>query len=131
MTTKTETKRILIVDDEPTILLTLSYTLRSKDVEVITASRLEPAEEALERYTFDLVIVDIRMSGILGVEGLELLSYIKRKWPKTEVIIMTAYGSDEVKEEAYQRGARFYYTKPIDIDALLQRVGELGIPVKR
>jgi len=131
MTTKTETKRILIVDDEPTILLTLSYTLRSKDVEVITASRLEPAEEALERYTFDLVIVDIRMSGILGIEGLELLSYIKRKWPQTEVIIMTAYGSEEVKEEAYQRGAGFYYTKPIDIDALLQRVGEMGIPVKR
>jgi DNA-binding NtrC family response regulator len=130
MTTKTETKRILIVDDEPTILLTLSYTLRSKDVEVITASRLEPAEEALDRYTFDLVIVDIRMSGILGIEGLELLSYIKRKWPQTEVIIMTAYGSEEVKEEAYQRGARFYYTKPIDIAALLQRVGEMGIPVK-
>jgi DNA-binding NtrC family response regulator len=100
-------------------------------VEVITASRLEPAEEALERYTFDLVIVDIRMSGILGIEGLELLSYIKRKWPQTEVIIMTAYGSEEVKEEAYQRGAGFYYTKPIDIDALLQRVGEMGIPVKR
>jgi DNA-binding response OmpR family regulator len=40
-------KRILIVDDEPTILLTLSYALRSKDVEVVTASRLEPAEEAL------------------------------------------------------------------------------------
>lgn len=131
MTTKTETKRILIVDDEPTILLTLSYTLRSKDVEVITASRLEPAEEALDRYTFDLVIVDIRMSGILGIEGLELLSYIKRKWPQTEVIIMTAYGSEEVKEDAYQRGARFYYTKPIDIDALLQRVSEMGIPVKR
>jgi DNA-binding NtrC family response regulator len=131
MTTKAETKRILIVDDEPTILLTLSYTLRSKDVEVITASRLEPAEEALDRYTFDLVIVDIRMSGILGIEGLELLSYIKRKWPQTEVIIMTAYGSEEVKEDAYQRGARFYYTKPIDIDALLQRVSEMGIPVKR
>jgi len=44
---------------------------------------------------------------------------------------MTAYGSEEVKEEAYQRGAGFYYTKPIDIDALLQRVGEMGIPVKR
>jgi DNA-binding response OmpR family regulator len=129
--TKTETKRILIVDDEPTILLTLSYTLRSKDVEVITASRLEPAEEALNRYSFDLVIVDIRMSGILGIEGLELLSYIKRQWPKTEVIIMTAYGSEEIKQEAYERGAEYYYTKPIDIDALMLRVSEMGIPVKR
>ena len=67
----TEPKRILIVDDEPANLLALSYTMRAKEVEVITASRLEPAEEALARYAFDLVIVDIRMSGILGIEGLE------------------------------------------------------------
>ncbi len=130
MLTKTEPKRILIVDDEPTILLTLSYALRSKDVEVITASRLEPAEEALSRYSFDLVIVDIRMSGILGIEGLELLSYIKRYWPNTEVIVMTAYGSDEIKQEAFGRGARYYYNKPLDIEELAERVRSLGIPVK-
>ena len=131
MSVKTETKRILIVDDEPTILLSLSYTLRSSDVEVITASRLEPAEEALSRYPFDLVIVDIRMSGVLGIEGLELLSYIKRNWPKTEVIVMTAYGSEEMKQEAYERGALHYFTKPIDIEDLMKRARDLGIPVRR
>jgi len=130
MAVKTDTKRILIVDDEPTILLTLSYALRSSDVEVITASRLETAEEALERYSFDLVIVDIRMSGILGVEGLELLTYIKRYWPKIEVIIMTAHGSEEIRKDAYERGACHYYNKPIDIVELMQRVCDLGIPVK-
>jgi len=129
MLVRTETKRILIVDDEPTILLTLSYALRTKDVEVITASRLEPAEEALNRYHFDLVIVDIRMSGILGIEGLELLSYIKRQWPQTEVIIMTAYGSEEMKQEAHDRGATYYYNKPVDIADLIQRIRAMGIPV--
>jgi DNA-binding response OmpR family regulator len=124
------TKRILIVDDEPTILLTLSYALRSPGVEVITASRLEPAEEALSRYPFDVVIVDIRMSGIWGVEGLELLGYIKRRWPDTVVIIMTAYGSEELKQDALERGARYYFNKPIDIEDLMQRIRELGIPVK-
>jgi len=127
---KTEPKRILIVDDEPTILLTLSYALRSIGVEVITTSRLEPAEEALARYAFDLVIVDIRMSGILGIEGLELLSYIKRYWPKTEVIVMTAHGSAEIKQEAYGRGASYYYEKPVDITELAERVRSMGIPVK-
>ena len=127
---KTEPKRILIVDDEPTILLTLSYTRRSNGVEIITTSRLEPAEEALARYAFDLVIVDIRMSGILGIEGLELLSYIKRFWPKTEVIVMTAHGSDEIKQEAYGRGASYYYEKPVDIMELAERVRSMGIPVK-
>ncbi len=127
---KTEPKRILIVDDEPTILLTLSYALRSSGVEVITASRLEPAEEALSRYAFDLVIVDIRMSGILGIEGLELLSFIKRFWPKTEVIVMTAHGSSDIKQEAYGRGASYYYEKPVDIMELIERVRGMGIAVK-
>lgn len=126
-----EPKRVLIVDDEPTILLTLSYSLRSGDVEVVTASRLDSAEEALKRYRFDLVIVDIRMSGILGVEGLELLSYIKRQWPPTEVIVMTAYGSEDIRKEAYDRGASYYYNKPIDIEELFERIRGMGIPVKQ
>jgi len=123
-------KKILIVDDEPTILLTLSYALRSDEVEVVTASRLEPAEEALSRYQFDLVIADIRMSGMLGVEGLELLTYIKRYWPATAVIIMTAHGSDDIREEAYQRGATHYYTKPVDILELMEAIRKLGIPCR-
>lgn len=129
MPVKTEPKRLLIVDDEPTILLTLSYALRSDGLEVITASRLEPAEEALSRYRFDAVIVDIRMSGILGIEGLELLSYIKRNWPDTKVIVMTAHGSDQVRQEAYSLGATGYYDKPIDIRELALRLRSLGLPV--
>ena len=57
-------KKILIVDDEPTILMTLSHVLSNKDTTVITCERIEEAEEALARYTFDLVIADIRMSGM-------------------------------------------------------------------
>jgi len=123
-----ETKRILIVDDEPTILLSLSYCLKTDGVEVITSSRIEAAEEALSRYFFDLVIADIRMSGMYGVEGLELLSYIKKISPETAVIIMTAYGSDDIRAEADRRGAYHYYDKPVNIEHLLGKVRELGIP---
>lgn len=119
-------KKVLIVDDEPTIQLTLSYALRTAGFEVVTASRLESAEAALDRYDFDAVIADIRMSGILGVDGLELLSYIKRRWPETDVIIMTAYGSEEVRRDAYARGASMYYDKPIDIADLTKRLKEFG-----
>ena len=122
-------KRILIVDDEPTILLTLSHALKKDGIEVMLSRKIESAEEALNRYIFDLVIADIRMSGMYGIEGLELCSYIKEKSPKTEVIIMTAYGSDEMKEEAYKRGAYQYYEKPINIDDLLKKCAALGIPV--
>lgn len=122
-------KKILIVDDEPTILLTLSHLLSSKGNTVITSSRIEEAEEALGRYTFDLVLADIRLSGMYGIEGLELLSYVKKISPGTEVIIMTAYGSDEIKDDAYRRGAFHYYEKPIDIPSLVDKVESLGITV--
>ncbi len=122
-------KKILIVDDEPTILMTLSHLLSSKDSVVITSSRIEEAEEALARYTFNLVIADIRLSGMYGIEGLELLSFIKKISPTTEVIIMTAYGSDDIREDAYGRGAFYYYEKPIDIAHLISKVQTLGIQV--
>ena len=122
-------KKILIVDDEPTILMTLSHLLSAKESVVVTCSSMEEAEEALSRYAFDLVIADIRLSGMYGVEGLELLSYIKKISPSTEVIIMTAYGSEEIREDARRRGAFHYYEKPIDLADLVSKVRSLGIDV--
>ena len=127
MTTITETKKILIVDDEPAVLLALSNSLRSPGVEVVTASRLESAEAALEKYFFDLVIADIRMAGILGIEGLELLSYVKKNSAKTRVIIISGSESGDLRKQALERGADHYYDKPIDVAELMQRVKEMGM----
>jgi DNA-binding response OmpR family regulator len=127
MDTRTETKKILIVDDEPVVLAALSCNLRSRGVEVVTASRLESAEAALDKYFFDLVIADIRMSGILGVEGLELLSYVKKHAPKTKVIILSGSGSDDLRMQAMERGADHFCTKPLNIMEMMGRVRELGI----
>ena len=124
-----EIKKILIVDDEQSILLSLSHALSTEGVEVIACDEIEPAEEALANARFDLVIADIRMSGVNGIEGLELLSYIKRQYA-AEVIIMTGYGSEEIEAEAYRRGALHYFMKPVDIRALMNIVGGMGIPVK-
>ncbi|MDP2167535.1 MAG: response regulator [Thermodesulfovibrionales bacterium] len=124
-------KKILVVDDEPVILMALSHLLSNENTVVITSSRIEEAEEALVRYKFDLVIADIRLSGVDGIEGLELLSYVKKISPETAVIIMTAYGSDEMKEEAGRRGAYHYFEKPIDMDDLIKMVEELDIAVSK
>lgn len=122
-------KKIMIVDDERSILLSLSYALRAEGVEVFACDEISQAEEALENTGFDLVIADIRMSGINGIEGLELLRYIKERYG-TEVIVMTGYGTDEIEAEAYRLGALHYFNKPIDISELLSRVSATGIPVK-
>ena len=128
--TNTTLKKIMIVDDEPSILLSLSYALKAEGVEVITCNEIEQAEEALNNTHFDLVIADIRMSGVNGIEGLELLSYIKEHF-NTKVIIMTGYGTEEIEAEAYRRGAHHYFRKPVDIGELLKQVALADIPVKK
>lgn len=123
-------KKILVVDDEKSILLTLSHLLRNEGVEVVVCSEVEEAEAALNNGRFDLVIADIRMSGVTGIEGLELLNFIKERF-STEVIIMTGYGTPEIEQEAYARGAYHFFRKPVDTMELLDKVAALGIPVKR
>ncbi len=128
--TTADLKKIMIVDDEQSILLSLSYALKTEGVEVITCSEIEQAEAALNSTHFDMVIADIRMSGVNGIEGLELLSYIKKHYD-TKVIIMTGYGTDEIEADAYRRGAHYYFKKPVDIPELLKQVAQAGIPTRR
>lgn len=111
------TKRLLIVDDEETLTFSLYQTFITAPIEceVVTAVSGEEALKRLEKTLFDLVITDLAMPGI---NGLDLLSTIKTKNADTQVIVITAYGSDEREEEAYQRGADFYIEKPFDIREL-------------
>ncbi len=120
-------KKILIVDDEESILKVLSKALRRNRVEVITTSTIEQAEFAIRNAHFDVVLADIRLTGVLGRVGLELLSYVEKKSPGTKVIIMTGYGTPEVEEEAYEKGAFRYFDKPIDLTVLMDLFSEMGI----
>ncbi|MDO9081508.1 MAG: response regulator [Desulfuromonadales bacterium] len=123
-------KKILVVDDEPSILFTLTHLFNIHGVEVIACNEIEQAEAALATTPFDLVIADIRMSGVDGIEGLELLSYVKQHYA-IPVIIMTGFSSREIEEEAQQRGVHYFLHKPVELKALLSSVATLGIPVRQ
>ncbi len=120
----TDQKRMLIVDDEETLTYSLyqSFILAKYDYEVVTASSGEEATNKLEEKNYNLVITDISMP---GMSGLELLTNIKHNYPETEVIIMTAYGSPEKKEEAFDSGAKYYVEKPFEIKEMKQLVMEI------
>ncbi len=107
-------KRLLIVDDEETITFSLyqSFIHSKKDYEVVTASSGEEALERIHETPFDLVVTDIMMPGI---DGFELLNSVKRDYPQTDVIIMTAYGSSIYKEKALKEGACDYVEKPFEM----------------
>ena len=114
-------KRILIVDDEETLTFSLyqSFIMSKENFEVVTAASGDEAWEKIEEDEFDVVITDITMPGITGIE---LLKKIKLKSPDTPVIIMTAYGSDEKKEEAILSGAYEYVEKPFEIRSLKELI---------
>lgn len=117
-------KRVLIVDDEETLTFSLyqSFILLKNDYEVVTANSGEEALSRLEEGHFDLVITDIFMPGI---SGFDLLNHIKERFPETEVMVMTAYGSSEHKDEAFNKGARYYVEKPFEIKEFKKLVIEL------
>lgn len=110
-------KKILIVDDEEDITWTLTRRLsRDKDkFEALCANSGREALGILNRVPVDMVITDVRMP---EVSGLELLLQIRDRFPSTKVIIMTAYGSSDIQEEANTRGCFQYIEKPFEIEDL-------------
>jgi DNA-binding NtrC family response regulator len=124
-------KSVLIVDDDPSIRSSLHALLESEAVIVWTASTIEEAEALIEAERFDLVISDLRLRGTVGMEGFELISFIKARTPDTPVVLFTGHGSPEIEQEAMVRGASDYWEKTIIIPTLVARVKALGIPVGR
>jgi len=117
-------KKILIVDDEETLTWSMAKSLsKDKDkYEVMIANNGKEALNVLEHERIDLVISDIRMPDI---NGLDLLVRIKKEFPQTKVIIMTAYGSSDVQKEANRRGSLYYVEKPFEISDIRKIILDL------
>ncbi len=119
-----ELKKVLIVDDEETLTWSMAKSLsKDKDkYEVLIANNGKEALNLLKKHKIDLVISDIKMPDI---NGLDLLVNIKVEHPQTKVIIMTAYGSADVQKEASRRGSLFYIEKPFEISDIRKIIIDL------
>ncbi|MEM2774057.1 MAG: response regulator [Nitrososphaerota archaeon] len=113
--------KILIVDDDETICSILKELLERYEFQVKLAYNAWSALEILQEENFDVVVVDLLLT---GMNGIDLLSTIKRTSPNTVVIIITAYGSIPSAVEAIKKGASDYICKPF-------RVEDLVIAIKR
>jgi len=113
--------RIMIVDDEVDMLEGLKRLLGYElpGVDIILTSRPRQALSRLRQEPLDLVLLDIRMP---EMDGLELLAALRREDPELTVIMMTAYGSIEVAVQAMRHGAYDFITKPFDSEALVRTV---------
>src|SRR2546430_7980751 len=116
------TAAILVVDDEKAIQEILAFTLAAEGYEVATAGSGEEALTCVERQDFDVILTDIVMP---GVDGLEVLERSRLLNPRASVIVMTAYAALETAITALRRGACDYLEKPFSVDVLKERVQRL------
>ena len=114
--------QILIVDDDPALLEALPETLRLRmaGLQVDTTDSGPAALERLEATDYDALVVDIKMP---GMDGLELLTQIKRICPDTPTILITGHGDHDLAVDALRAGAQDYVTKPIDRDYFVASLG--------
>ena len=111
--------RLLLVDDEPDFKEIILKRLTRMKIQLSLADCCLPALETLENESIDVVIMDVSMPGL---DGIQCLKKVKERWPLIEVIILTGHASVKSGIEGMQGGAFDYCLKPIDVLELLEKV---------
>ena len=111
--------KVLLVDDEASFVETLSKRLALRRLEVLTAASADEAMAVLDRAEIDVVVLDVRMPGIGGIEATRM---IRQVHPTIEVILLTGHASLEASMEGMTMGAFDYLLKPVSIDELIFKI---------
>jgi DNA-binding response OmpR family regulator len=124
-----EKRRILIIEDDEEMRSLLEDFFEEEGFETDSVGNGSEALRILVREIFDVVITDIRMPGLTG---LEIIAGVRRLQPETSIIVITAFGSEEVHQKAIERGADSYLEKPLQFHELRRMVdGLLSSKIKR
>ncbi len=107
---------ILVVDDEEVVRRSYARILDEMDCDAQAAVDGEQALHAMEQRPFDVVLLDLRMP---GAQGLDVLRTMKRRWPASEVVVITGHPTLESARQAMQLGACDYLAKPADPDEVI------------
>lgn len=106
-------KKILIVDDEETLLFGFSKVLESPFMSVDTAQTVHKAKQLISVNFYHAVIVDLRLTGSTEMEGLEIVKFIRKVNSECTIIVLTAFSGKDIVERVNDVGAHFYFEKPI------------------
>lgn len=109
--------KVLLVDDEEDFVRTLSERLQMRNLDSETGFDGERALEGMQDGVPDVMVLDLKMPGI---DGMEVLRRMKKLYPKVQVIILTGHGSDKDEEEARRLGAFEYLQKPVNLESLVE-----------
>jgi len=117
-------KKILIVDDEPNIVMALEYTFKKNNFEVFIARDGQEALDILENHLPDLIILDVMMPNVDGYNTIEQIKKDNRL-VSTKVIFLSAKNKEKDIEKGLALGADLYMTKPFSVKKLVEQVNEL------
>lgn len=119
---ETPVPRLLVVDDEESICFSMSEYFSLQGYKVDTASEVEEAEKLLGAVAYRVVIQDLRLSMTSNHDGLDMIKLIRQHSPETRIVVLTAYGSAEIEDEARRCGADAFLRKPKPLSQVAQVV---------
>jgi DNA-binding NtrC family response regulator len=125
---KKEKMKVLLVDDEREFVESLSERLELRNLEADVAYDGEQALDVLKEGKHDVMVLDLRMPGI---DGIEVLRQAKKRNPNVQVVVLTGHGTDKDEAMAKKLGAIAYMRKPVDIDRLVGALHNAWKKVKR
>jgi len=114
--------RMLVVDDEESIRHALRAYFTSHGYEVDCAQEFAEAQVLMEGVDYEVAIVDLRLTGIGGSEGLDVVSCLRERNANARIVLLTAHGSPAIEAEAKRRGADAFLHKPQRLQAVAQVV---------
>ena len=123
-----EKLKILLVDDEKEFVESLSERLELRNLEADIAYDGEQALDALKKGKHDVMVLDLRMPGI---DGIEVLRQAKKRNPDVQVVVLTGHGTEKDEERARKLGASAYMKKPVDIDHLVGTLNKVWSRLKK
>lgn len=111
--------KIMVLDDEPIVCKRLKPALEKQGYEVDTFTQSSEAMEQIKQVEYDIIITDLKMKGI---DGMQLLGEAKRRSPKTEVIVITGFATMETAKESFHKGVFDFIAKPFKLSEIQEVV---------
>lgn len=120
-------KRVLLADDEESLLLAFKKLLQGPGMTIDTTQTLTDAQHLIKKYFYDIIIADLRLTGTVEMEGLSIVSDARKLYPNVKIIILTAYGDSKIRKKVMNAGVSYFFEKPVSVLQIKKLFTELGI----
>ncbi len=120
-------KRILLADDEESLLLAYQKLLHAPGITIDSIQNVTDAQKMLEKHSYDAAIVDLRLTGTQELDGLEIISGTKKRYPQSKIIALTAYTDNLIKQKVINAGASYLFEKPVSMTLIRELLKNMGI----